>query len=104
MATKDLSQYDFKSVPSAENMKLGIVVAEWNPEVTFALADGAIETFKKHGTKEENIIIINKFSNGITYRSEKEHASKLLKDILMPNIVNHLIDLKYIKNLSSIND
>ena len=43
-------------------------------------------------------------SNGITYKTEKEHALKLIKEILMPNIVNHLIDLKYIKNLSSIND
>lgn len=57
MTTKDLSQYDFNAVPSAENMKFGIVVAEWNPEVTFALANGAVETLKKHGAKEENILI-----------------------------------------------
>ena len=55
MATKDLSKYDFKSVPSAENMSFGLVVAEWNPEVTFALAGGAVETLKKHGVKDENI-------------------------------------------------
>lgn len=55
MATKDLSQYDFNSVPSAGSMRFGIVVAEWNPEVTFALANGAFETLKKHGAKEENI-------------------------------------------------
>lgn len=55
MATKDFSQYDFQSVPSAENMRFGIVVAEWNPEVTFALAEGAVETLKKHGAKGENI-------------------------------------------------
>ncbi len=57
MATKDLSQYDFNSVPSAENMKFGIVVAEWNPEVTFALANGAVETLKKHGAKENEIVV-----------------------------------------------
>jgi 6,7-dimethyl-8-ribityllumazine synthase len=55
MATRDLSEYDFNSVPSAQEMKFGIVVAEWNPEVTFALANGAVETLKKHGAKEENI-------------------------------------------------
>jgi 6,7-dimethyl-8-ribityllumazine synthase len=55
MATRDLSEYDFNSVPSAQEMKFGIVVAEWNPEVTFALANGAAETLKKHGAKEENI-------------------------------------------------
>lgn len=57
MATKDLSQYDVNSVPPATNMRFGIVVAEWNPEITFALAKGAIETLKKHGAKEDNIIL-----------------------------------------------
>ncbi len=57
MATKDLSQYDFNAVPLASNIKFGIVVAEWNPEVTFALANGAIETLKKHGVKSENIVL-----------------------------------------------
>ena len=57
MATKDLSQYDFNSVPLAADMKFGIVVAEWNPEVTFALANGAVETLEKHGAKAENIIM-----------------------------------------------
>jgi len=57
MATKDLSQYDFNSVPSAENMKFGIVVAEWNPEITIALAKGAVETLQKHGALEENILV-----------------------------------------------
>ena len=57
MATKDLSQYDFNSVPSAENMKFGIVVAEWNPEITIALARGAVETLQKHGALEENILV-----------------------------------------------
>ena len=57
MATKDLSAYDIDSVPSAEQMKFGIVVAEWNYQITGALTRGAVETLIKHGTKEENIII-----------------------------------------------
>ena len=55
MATKDLSQYDIESVPSAENMRFGVVVAEWNIEITSALAQGAVKTLKKHGAKEDNI-------------------------------------------------
>lgn len=55
MATKDLSQYDINSVPSALNMRFGVVVAEWNFEVTSALANGAVKTLKKHGAKEKNI-------------------------------------------------
>lgn len=57
MATKDLSQYDIESVPSAEEMRFGIVVAEWNIEITSALADGAVNTLKKHGVKDSNILI-----------------------------------------------
>ena len=57
MATKDLSQYDFNSVPSAEKMQFGIVAAEWNPEITMALARGAFATLEKHGAKKENISV-----------------------------------------------
>jgi len=56
MATKNLSEYDLTSVPSAANMKFGIAVAEWNYEVTGALAQGAIDTLKKHGAVDESII------------------------------------------------
>ena len=57
MATKDLSAYDINSVPSAENMRFGVVVAEWNWEITSALANGAVDTLKKHGATEENISV-----------------------------------------------
>lgn len=57
MATKDLSQYDIESVPSAEKMRFGVVVAEWNFEITGALAKGAVETLKKHGALDENILV-----------------------------------------------
>ncbi|WP_340112316.1 6,7-dimethyl-8-ribityllumazine synthase [Maribellus mangrovi] len=57
MATKDLSAYDINSVPSAEAMSFGIVVAEWNWEITSALARGAIDTLKKHGATDDNISV-----------------------------------------------
>ncbi|PTN06798.1 6,7-dimethyl-8-ribityllumazine synthase [Mangrovibacterium marinum] len=57
MATKNLSEYDLASVPSAEQMKFGIVVAEWNYEITGALAQGAMDTLIKHGAKESNIVL-----------------------------------------------
>lgn len=57
MATKNLSDYEIDKVPSAEQMKFGIVVAEWNYEVTGALATGAFETLIKHGAKEESIVV-----------------------------------------------
>ncbi len=58
MATslKNLSDYNIADVPNAESMKVGIVVAEWNTEITEALYNGAYETLIKHQVKEENII------------------------------------------------
>jgi len=52
-----LSGYDINSVPDAGKMKFGIVVSEWHKDVTSLLLDGSITTLKKHGAKEENIII-----------------------------------------------
>ena len=37
-------------------MKIGIVVSEWNPEVTHLLYGGAVMTLLEHGCQEENII------------------------------------------------
>ena len=57
MATSlhNLSDYDFAAVPDASNMIFGVVVAEWNPEITGALLDGCVSTLKQHGTLPENI-------------------------------------------------
>lgn len=59
MATKlkNLSQYDPDTIPSAENMKFGIMVSEWNYNVTGAMLQGALETLRKHGAKNENIFV-----------------------------------------------
>lgn len=57
MATKNLSEYDLAAVPSASEMKFGIVVAEWNYEITGTLAQGAVDTLIKHGATTENIIL-----------------------------------------------
>ncbi|MGI6242856.1 MAG: 6,7-dimethyl-8-ribityllumazine synthase [Prevotella sp.] len=54
-ALHNLSDYDFNKVPDASNMCFGIVVSEWNPEITGALLDGAVKTLEKHGTIPENI-------------------------------------------------
>ncbi|MGL5937630.1 MAG: 6,7-dimethyl-8-ribityllumazine synthase [Phocaeicola sp.] len=54
-AFKNLSEYDLESVPSAKEMRFGIVVSEWNTAITGALLEGAIDTLKKHEATEENI-------------------------------------------------
>ncbi len=54
-ALHNLSDYDVASIPDASNMLIGIVVSEWNQEVTGALLKGAIDTLEKHGCIPENI-------------------------------------------------
>ena len=54
-ALHHLSDYDPATVPDASNMCFGIVVAEWNPDITGALLSGAMATLKQHGTLPENI-------------------------------------------------
>jgi 6,7-dimethyl-8-ribityllumazine synthase len=57
MSTTNLSAYDPDSVPDAKEMRFGIVVSDWNREVTWALLEGAINTLKKHGALKKNIVV-----------------------------------------------
>ncbi len=55
----NLSEYDANSVPNGGNMSIGIVVSEWNNDITFALRDGCIETLKENGVEHDQIHTIN---------------------------------------------
>lgn len=54
-ALKNLSDYNEASIPDGKEFKIGIVVAEWNKEITHALYEGCFDTLIKHGVQEENI-------------------------------------------------
>ena len=54
-ALKNLSDYDETAIPSAAAFSFGIIVADWNKEITHALYEGCFDTLIKHGAKEENI-------------------------------------------------
>lgn len=57
MSSKDqnLSSKAEAKTFDASKMKIGIVVAEWNEEITFSLRDGAVETLKASGIMEDNL-------------------------------------------------
>ena len=60
--TTDLSKYDANQIPSADvlgRQRYAIVVADWNSEITFAMAEGAIQTLIKHGVEEDNIDVLH---------------------------------------------
>jgi 6,7-dimethyl-8-ribityllumazine synthase len=58
MATsgKNLSEYDADTLPDAGGMCIGLVVSEWNSEITEALCAGAHETLLQCGVKPQNIL------------------------------------------------
>ena len=55
MATTNLSHYDKATIPNAKSFRFGIVVSEWNPEITKNLQEGAVQTLLDCGALEENI-------------------------------------------------
>ncbi len=56
-ALQNLSGYDPASVPNGKDWTIGVVVSEWNSDVTGALLQGAYDTLIKHGVEAENIIV-----------------------------------------------
>ena len=48
-ANKNLSDFDYSQVPSAKDMKIGILVAEWNDQITEGLYQGAIKALNTCG-------------------------------------------------------
>jgi 6,7-dimethyl-8-ribityllumazine synthase len=57
MSTTDLSKYDQGSVPDAGKMRFGIVVADFNSDITSSLLAGALSTLKKHGATDNNVVV-----------------------------------------------
>lgn len=60
MATegKNLSAYDPDSLRQASLFRIGLVVSEWNPEITEALLSGAHSALLDSGFQEVNIPIV----------------------------------------------
>ena len=58
MATenKNLSNYDKNTIPNAKDFRFGIVVSEWNEQVTEGLYNGAFSALTDCGALPENII------------------------------------------------
>lgn len=52
---KNLSDFSHTTIPNGKDFKFGIVVAEWNAEITGALYKGAFDALLAHGVLEENI-------------------------------------------------
>ncbi len=58
MSTKNLSEYNSSNLPDAGSMRIGIVVSEWNHEITDNLLKGCLDTLKACGIKDEFLHIV----------------------------------------------
>src|SRR5210317_1666611 len=56
-AGKNLSQFDAAQLPNGARFRVGIVVSEWNSEITHALRDGAIEVLRAAGVPEDGVVV-----------------------------------------------
>ena len=56
-ALKNLSSYNKDEVPSGKDGIFGIVVAEWNSEITEKLLQGEVATLEENGVEEKDIYI-----------------------------------------------
>lgn len=56
---KNLSAYDAEHIPSAEGMKFGIAVSDWNASITHALLAGCRDALLEHGASEDDVHIIH---------------------------------------------
>ena len=54
---KNLSGFEGSKIPDPSAYKFGIVVSEWNSEVTSALKEGTVQTLLKNGVAKENIVV-----------------------------------------------
>ena len=55
-ANKNISSYDDLNIPDGKDLRIAIVVAQWNQAITNKLYLGARETLIKHNVVAENIV------------------------------------------------
>ena len=53
----NLSDYNPDDVPRADDMIFGIIVSEWNSDITSALLEKAIDTLTSRGAGKDNILV-----------------------------------------------
>lgn len=82
-ATKNLSVYDKSTIPNAKHLRFGIVVSDWNSEITEGMYSGAHEALLDCGALETNILRWNvPGSFELTFGCKKMMASQKVDAII----------------------
>tara|TARA_Y100001934_G_C11934889_1_gene577468 strand:- start:70 stop:636 length:567 start_codon:yes stop_codon:yes gene_type:complete len=85
----ELRAPDFKSIEDLEinksvlkDLKIGIVVADWNGEITEALLDSAVMTLSSLNVDDKNITVMH-----VPGSFELLHGAKLLRENSKPDVI-----------------
>jgi 6,7-dimethyl-8-ribityllumazine synthase len=79
---KNLSDHDPATIPDGSSMKIGIVVSEWNEEITAALLEGALNTLEKNGVNRDRIQI-----RAVPGSFELPYGARIIAEKFTPNAV-----------------
>ena len=82
MSTKNLSNV-IEPIPNGADMRFGIVVADWNKEITDSLLKGAIKTLTDNGVDKKEIKVIHvpgsfELTLGAQWLAEKEEYDGII--------------------------
>lgn len=55
-ADQNLSEF-YRDIPELPHLGVGIAVADWNPDVTHALLDGALRVLKQAQVSDEKLVV-----------------------------------------------
>lgn len=75
MATASFSKDPFPYILHPENLKIGVVVAEWNKHITGKLLDGAMKTLHENGLNQQQIQVLQ-----VPGSFELPHGAQMLFD------------------------
>jgi 6,7-dimethyl-8-ribityllumazine synthase len=78
----NLSEYDRDTLPDASAMRIAIVVAEWNEEITGNLLQGAHDALIEAGVRPENITVVH-----VPGSFELIYGAKRLAEKIKPDAV-----------------
>ncbi len=81
-ANKNLSNYDKNTIPNAKDFRFGIVVSEWNDQITEGLFSGAVAALYDCGAVHDNIIRWN-----VPGSFELVYGSKKMIETQKPDVV-----------------
>ena len=81
-ANKNLSNYNKNEIPNAKNFRFGILVSEWNDQITEGLYKGAIEALTDCGALHQNIIRWN-----VPGSFELVYGAKKMIETQQPDVV-----------------